>query len=130
MFRQFMLGKLHRCTVTRADPDYVGSISIDSELMQAAGILPFEKVTVVNMNGGARFETYVIEAEPGSRVVGTNGGAAYLAKPGDTVLIIAYQYVQSGDVARARTVIVGPGNEIEAIISDEIDVPPMFAETL
>jgi len=125
-----MLGKLHRCTVTRADPDYVGSIAIDSELLEAAGILPYEKVTVVNLNGGARFETYAIEAPPGSRAIGTNGGAAYLARPGDTVLIIAYQYVQSGEVAKSRTVIIGDGNEIEAVIDDEINVPSLLAETV
>ena len=130
MNRQFMLGKLHRCTVTRADPDYIGSISIDSELLEAAGILPYEKVTVVNLNGGARFETYAIAAPPGSRAIGTNGGAAYLAKPGDIVLIIAYQYVSDGEVANARTIIMGEGNEIEAVIDDEIQVPALLAESI
>lgn len=118
-----MLGKLHRCTVTRADPDYVGSIAIDSELLEAAGILPYEKVQVVNVDNGNRFETYAIEAPAGSKTVGTNGGAALLAKPGDTVLVIAYAYLLEGEVARPRTVIIGKGNEIEAIIDEEVPVP-------
>ncbi len=118
-----MLGKLHRCTVTRADRDYVGSIAIDSELIEAAGILPYEKVQVVNVDNGNRFETYVIEAPAGSRTVGTNGGAALLAKPGDTVLIIAYAYLMEGEAAKPRTVIIGEGNEIEAIIDEEVPVP-------
>lgn len=118
-----MLGKLHRCTVTRADPDYVGSIAIDSELLEAAGILPYEKVQVVNVDNGNRFETYAIEAPAGSKTVGTNGGAALLAKPGDTVLVIAYAYLMEGEVARPRTVIIGKGNEIEAIIDEEVSVP-------
>jgi aspartate 1-decarboxylase len=123
MFRQFMLGKLHRCTVTRADPDYVGSISIDVELLEAAGIMPYEKVQVVNLRDGVRFETYAIEAPRGSRAIGTNGGAAYLAKPGDVVLIIAYCYAGAGEKVKPRTVIIGEGNEIEAIIDDEVEVP-------
>jgi aspartate 1-decarboxylase len=123
MFRQFMLGKLHRCTVTRADLDYVGSISIDSDLLEAAGILPYEKVQVVNVNTGARFETYTIEAAAGSRTIGVNGGAAHLAKPGDIVLIIAYGYCTNGDILKPRTVIVGEGNTIEAIIYGEVPVP-------
>jgi aspartate 1-decarboxylase len=123
MFRQFMLGKLHRCTVTRADLDYVGSVSIDRELLDAAGILPYEKIQIVNLDNGARFESYAIEAPPGSKTIGMNGGTAYLAKPGDLCLIIAYAYVQDGEVARPRTVIMGEGNTIEAVIEDEIPIP-------
>ena len=118
-----MLGKLHRCTVTRADPDYVGSISVDSELLETAGILPYEKVLVVNVNNGERFETYTIEAPAGSKTIGVNGGAALLAKPGDTVLVIAYAYCKAGEVARPRTVIIGEGNTIEAVIDGEVPVP-------
>ena len=125
-----MLGKLHRCTVTRADLDYVGSISIDSELLEAAGILPYEKVQVVNVNTGARFETYTIEAPAGSKTIGVNGGAAHLAKPGDIVLIIAYGYCTHGEVIRPRTVIVGEGNAIEAIIHGEVPVPSVSMDVL
>lgn len=123
MFREIMHAKLHRCTVTRADLDYVGSISIDSDLMDAVGILPFEKVLIANLNNGARFETYVIEAPKGSGTIGLNGATARLAQPGDIVLIIAFAYVGPGESIKPKTAIMGPGNRIEAIIEDEVLVP-------
>jgi len=123
MFRQFLLGKLHRVTVTRADLDYVGSVSIDRELLDAAGILPYEKIQIVNIDNGERFESYAIEAPAGSKVIGMNGGTAYLAKPGDICLILAYTYLQEGEVARPKSVIIGEGNTIEAVIEDEIPIP-------
>jgi len=128
MFRQFLLGKLHRCRVTRADLDYVGSISIDRELMDAAGILQYEKVLIVNLENGARFETYVIEAPAGSKVIGMNGGCAHLANPGDIVLVMAYQYLREGDVAHPKTVIISGNNEIEAIIEGDVEVPVMTGQ--
>jgi len=82
--------KLHRATVTQAELNYEGSITIDQELLQAADILPFEKVQVVNVNNGARFETYVYAGQPGSRVICVNGAAARVAEVGDKVIIIAY----------------------------------------
>ncbi len=124
------MGKLHRCTVTRADLDYVGSVSIDRELMDAAGILPYEKIQIVNIENGARFESYAIEAPPGSKTIGMNGGCAHLAKPGDICLIMAYQYVPEGRFAQPKTVIMGDGNEIEAVIEDDILVPETSLESL
>ena len=126
MFRQFLYGKLHRCTVTRADIDYVGSISIDSDLMEAVGILPFEKVLVVNVNTGARFETYAIEAPSGSGTIGANGGAARLVQPGDIVLIMNFAYIGEGEVAKPKIAIIGEGNRIEAMIEEEVPVPEPF----
>ncbi len=82
--------KIHRATVTEANLDYVGSVTIDSELMKAANILPHEKVQIVNNNNGARLETYVIEGEPNSKTICLNGAAARLVQPGDTVIIISY----------------------------------------
>lgn len=82
--------KLHRLRVTEADLYYEGSITIDRELLDAAGILPHEKVQVVNVNNGARLETYTIADEPGSRTVCLNGPAARLAAEGDQVIVIAY----------------------------------------
>jgi aspartate 1-decarboxylase len=90
MIRKMCKSKIHRATVTDANLHYVGSISIDSELLKAADILPYEMVQVVNINNGERFETYVIEGEVGSGVVCLNGAAARLAVPGDLVIIIAY----------------------------------------
>lgn len=130
MFRQFLLGKLHQCTVTRADPEYVGSVSIDRELLDAAGILPYEKVMVINLANAERFESYALEAPAGSKTISMNGGAAYLAKPGDCCLILSFSYVREGEVARPRTVIMGEGNTIEAVIEDEIPVPVTSMESI
>lgn len=82
--------KIHRATVTQADLDYVGSITIDRDLLDEAGILPGEKVQIVNNNNGARLETYTIEGERGSGVVCLNGAAARLVQPGDKIIIISY----------------------------------------
>jgi aspartate 1-decarboxylase len=90
MIRKMCKSKIHRATVTDANLHYVGSITIDTELLQAADILPYEMVQVVNINNGERFETYAIEGEAGSGTVCLNGAAARLAVPGDLVIIIAY----------------------------------------
>lgn len=100
MFRFIHKSKIHRATVTEANLQYVGSITIDSKLMDAADILPNEKVQVVNNNNGARLETYVIPGEPGSGVICLNGAAARLVQPGDKVIIISYAMM---DDASART---------------------------
>lgn len=83
-------GKIHRATVTQAELDYVGSITIDSELMEKAGILEYEKVQVVDVENGNRFETYTIAGEPGSGIVCLNGAAARKACVGDKVIIMCY----------------------------------------
>ncbi|MCL6590326.1 MAG: aspartate 1-decarboxylase [Firmicutes bacterium] len=90
MMRQMCKSKIHRATVTEANLHYVGSITIDQKLLEAADILPYEMVQVVNVNNGNRFETYVIEGPAGSGVICLNGAAARLAVPGDLVIIIAY----------------------------------------
>lgn len=90
MFLTMFKGKLHRATVTEANLNYVGSVTIDEDLLDAAGILPGEKVQIVNNNNGARLETYTIKGERGSGVVCLNGAAARLVQPGDQVIIIAY----------------------------------------
>jgi aspartate 1-decarboxylase len=83
--------KIHRATVTQADLHYVGSLTVDTELMEAADLLPGEQVHVVDVTNGARLETYVIEGERGSGVIGINGAAAHLVHPGDLVIIISYR---------------------------------------
>ncbi|MFZ5944661.1 MAG: aspartate 1-decarboxylase [Bacillota bacterium] len=90
MYRFMMKSKIHRATVTEANLNYVGSITIDSELMEAADILPNEKVQIVNNNNGTRLETYVIPGPPGSGVICLNGAAARLVQPGDLIIIISY----------------------------------------
>jgi len=90
MLLTLMKAKLHRATVTQADLEYEGSIAIDSDLLNAAGILPHEQVDVLNITTGARFTTYAIEAPRGSKVVGVNGAAARLVQRNDKVIVVAY----------------------------------------
>ena len=90
MFRTMLKSKIHRATVTQADLNYVGSVTIDEDLMQAADLLPGEQVAIVDVTNGARLETYVIPGERGSGVIGINGAAAHLVHPGDLVILIAY----------------------------------------
>lgn len=90
MFRTMMKSKIHRATVTEANLKYVGSITIDENLIEAADILPNEKVQIVNNNNGARLETYVIPGERGSGTICLNGAAARLVQVGDEVIIISY----------------------------------------
>lgn len=98
--RTMMTGKIHRATVTDADLDYVGSITIDAALLEAADILPGQQVDVVDVTNGARLTTYALTGEPGSGVVCVNGAAAHLVHPGDVVIVIAYAQLPD---AEART---------------------------
>lgn len=100
MLIQRFKSKIHRATITQADLNYVGSITIDEDLMEAAGLIDGEKVQVVNNNNGERLETYVITGERGSGVICLNGAAARRAQVGDTVIIIAYAWMEE-DEARA-----------------------------
>lgn len=120
MFRTMMKSKVHRATVTEANLDYVGSITIDTDLMAAADLLPHEKVQVVNNNNGARFETYVIEGAPGSGVICINGAAARLAAPGDTVIVISYATMTDAESREHEptVVFVDKDNRITAIESE------------
>jgi len=90
MLLNMFKGKLHRATVTQADINYVGSVTIDSDLLEQSGILPGEKVQIVNLHNGERFETYTIKGDAGSGVICINGAAARLVQVGDKVIIIAY----------------------------------------
>lgn len=100
MIVTMMKGKIHRATVTEADLHYEGSISIDLNLVEAAGFLINERVDIYNIDTGARFSTYVIEGKRGSGVIGLNGAAARLALPGDKVIIVAYAQMDA-DEARS-----------------------------
>ncbi len=99
MFRTMLKSKIHRATVTEANLNYVGSVTIDETLMKRADILPNEKVQIVNNNNGARFETYVIKGRPGSGVICLNGAAARLVQPGDNVIIISYGVYDNREAA-------------------------------
>ncbi|MBM7699126.1 aspartate 1-decarboxylase [Kurthia huakuii] len=121
MFKEMMTSKLHRATVTQADLNYVGSITIDEDLMDAVGLLRNEKVHIVNNNNGARFETYTIAGERGSGVVCVNGAAARLVQPGDIVIIIGYTYMSVEEAANysPKVAVMGPENTIVEMIGHE-----------
>ncbi|MEU9097430.1 aspartate 1-decarboxylase [Streptomyces sp. NPDC048361] len=93
MLRTMFKSKIHRATVTQADLHYVGSVTVDAELMEAADLLPGELVHIVDIDNGSRLETYVIEGERGSGVIGINGAAAHLVHPGDLVILISYAQI-------------------------------------
>ena len=106
MYRTMCKSKIHRATVTGADLNYVGSITIDPVLMEAADLLEYEQVAVVNVNNGARFETYVIPGVPGRGEICLNGAAARLAHPGDKVIVISYAQYDEKEMETYRPVFI------------------------
>lgn len=114
MLRMMLNSKIHRATVTQADLNYVGSITIDQDLLDEVGMLANEKVHVVNNNNGARFETYIIAGERGSGVICVNGAAARLVQKGDIVIILTYGYVMDEN-ARGHKPTVAIMNENNTI---------------
>ena len=121
MFRTMLGGKIHRATVTEADLNYVGSITVDQDLLDAAGILVNEKVAIANNNNGERFETYTIPGERGSGVVCLNGAAARLVQKGDIVIIMSYVMLSEPEIAahEPKVVLVDEHNKIRDILSYE-----------
>ena len=125
MFRYMLHSKIHRATVTQADLHYVGSLTIDMDLMEAADLLPGQQVDVVDVDNGNRLTTYAIEGERGSGILCINGAAARLISPGDTVIIIAYASMTDED-ARSHdphVVFVDKDNRIVEVGDDGGDVP-------
>ncbi|WP_059011506.1 aspartate 1-decarboxylase [Streptomyces specialis] len=106
MLRTMFKSKIHRATVTEADLHYVGSVTVDADLMEAADLLPGELVHIVDITNGSRLETYVIEGERGSGVIGINGAAAHLVKPGDLVILISYAQVEDAEARRMKPAVV------------------------
>jgi aspartate 1-decarboxylase len=122
LFRHMMKSKIHRATVTEANLNYVGSITIDENLMEAADLLENEKVQIVDNNNGSRLETYVIPGPRGSGVICLNGAAARLVQPGDTVIIISYAMLSSEELAahKPTVVFVDAGNQPVKLADHEI----------
>ncbi|KHE72388.1 aspartate 1-decarboxylase [Halobacillus sp. BBL2006] len=126
MFRTMMKSKIHRARVTEANLNYVGSVTIDQNLMDQVGILPHEKVQIVNNNNGARLETYVIAGERGSGVVCLNGAAARLVQPDDIVIIVSYAMLSEDELAefKPKIALMGENNQVDQIVEEE---PPLTA---
>ena len=122
MLRHLMKSKIHRATITSADLHYEGSLTVDEDLLDAADLVTYEEVQVVNVNNGARFSTYVIPGNRGSGVVQLNGAAARLGQPGDLVILISYGVYSEDEAERhsPRVVFVDPKNRIVR--------PPLRAE--
>ena len=114
MLREFMNSKIHRATVTDANLNYVGSITIDEEFLEKANILEWEKVEILNINNGERFQTYAIKGERGSKSFCLNGAAARKAQPGDKIIIVTYVQLFPEEIKNHKPTIVqvGENNEI------------------
>lgn len=117
MYLQMLKGKIHRATVVQAELDYVGSITIDEELLEAAGILEYEKVQVVDINNGQRFETYTIAGQRGSGMICLNGAAARCVQKGDKIIIMCYALMSGEEVKEnpPKVVFVDDKNKISRV---------------
>jgi len=121
MFRTMMKAKIHRARVTDANLDYIGSVTIDEDILEQVDILPNEKVQIVNNNNGARFETYVIPGERGSGIICLNGAAARLVQKNDIIIIISYALVSETELPSftSKVAIMNENNQIERMITQE-----------
>ncbi len=131
MLRTLCKSKLHRATVTEANLSYTGSLTVDSELMKAADILPYEQVHVVDINNGARFVTYCIEGAPGSGVMCVNGAAARLVAAGDRIIVISYAQFspEEAEGFQPKVILLGEDNQIRETLTggyalaQQLDIP-------
>ena len=132
MFRTMLKSKIHRATVTQADLHYVGSVTIDADLTDAADLLEGEQVTIVDIDNGARLITYAITGERGRGVIGINGAAAHLVHPGDLVILMAYATMDDAQAReyRPRVVFVDAVNRQVEVGNDPAHVPDDAAELL
>ncbi len=118
MNREMFKSKIHRATVTMAELYYEGSITIDKELLEAADILPYEKVQVVNVNTGTRLETYTLEGPPGSGMICLNGPAARLGTVGDEIIIITYSQMTEEEALKhkPKVILVDKNNKVSRVL--------------
>ena len=121
MYLQMLKGKIHRATVVQAELDYVGSITIDEELLEAAGILEYEKVQIVDINNGQRFETYTIAGQRGSGMICLNGAAARCVQKGDKIIIMCYALMSGEELKEnpPKVVFVDDNNKVNRVSSYE-----------
>ncbi len=116
MFIEVVKSKIHRVTVTEANLNYIGSITIDADLLDAANLIPNEKVTIVNNNNGERFETYIIKGERGSGMVCLNGAAARKAQPGDIIIVMSYAMMDFEEAKTFKPAVVFPDTATNKLI--------------
>ena len=116
MYIEVVKSKIHRVTVTEANLNYIGSVTIDEDLLDAANLIPNEKVAIVNNNNGERFETYIIKGERGSGVVGLNGAAARKAQPADVVIIMSYALMDFEEAKTFKPAVVFPDTATNRLI--------------
>ncbi len=116
MLIEIVKSKIHRVTVTEADLNYIGSITIDEDLLDAANLIPNEKVAIVNNNNGERFETYIIKGERGSGVICLNGAAARKAQPGDIIIIMSYALMDFEEAKTFQPAVVFPDTATNKLI--------------
>ncbi len=116
MLIHILKSKIHRITVTEANLNYIGSITIDQDLLDAANILPNERVSIVNNNNGERFDTYVISGERGTGIVCLNGAAARKVQPGDIIIVIAYAILDSEEAKSYKPTIIFPDTETNKLV--------------
>ena len=121
MYLQMLKGKIHRATVVQAELDYVGSITIDEELLEAAGILEYEKVQIVDINNGQRFETYTSAGQRGSGMICLNGAAARCVQKGDKIIIMCYALMSGEEIKEnpPKVVFVDDNNKVSRVSSYE-----------
>jgi aspartate 1-decarboxylase len=116
MFIEIVKSKIHRVTVTEANLNYIGSITIDEDLLDAANLIPNEKVSIVNNNNGERFETYIIKGERGSGVVCLNGAAARKVQPGDIIIIMSFALMDFDEARSFKPAIIFPDTATNKLI--------------
>jgi len=132
VFRTMLKSKIHRATVTQADLHYVGSVTVDEDLMDAADLLPGEQVAIVDINNGSRLETYVIAGPRGTGIIGINGAAARLVAPGDLVILISYATMTDAEARsfEPKVVFVDAENKVVGTGSDLAEVLPHDTSSL
>ncbi|MDR1403619.1 MAG: aspartate 1-decarboxylase [Tannerellaceae bacterium] len=116
MFIEIIKSKIHRVTVTEANLNYIGSITIDEDLLDAANMIPYEKVAIVNNNNGERFETYIIKGERGSGIICLNGAAARRVQPGDIIIIMSFAFMGFEEARSFKPTIIFPDTATNKLI--------------
>lgn len=121
MLRKVLHSKIHMARVTAARPDYIGSITIDADLLEACGMRVNDAVEIANCRNGERFETYIFRGEPGSKKIEVNGAAAHLVEPGDRLIVMHYALMTDEEYRanRPRVLIMGEGNSVEQVMRYE-----------